>query len=265
MFSMLALSSPDPSPLQALRQRDALSLREGVRSARTFQLPAVDEALFSSPSGGTSLAGGSLGAEGLPKGAIVELSAPRGLCRATTLALSACASAQREARWRAGDATEGAWCAWVDVSGTLHAGGAARLGVDLSKLLVVRPPLEIASRVATRVVTSRAFAVVVLDLASVPGAARGELRLDRWSTPVRRLALAAEGGDTTVLLLTDRYAARSTPLPVAMRLELEASGRSSRAPSAGAPSAGDALSIRIAKDRRGRVTSPHSFSLDPVA
>jgi hypothetical protein len=45
--------------------------------------------------------------------------------------------------------------------------------------------------------------------------------LNRWGTIVRRLALAVERSDTTVLLLTDTLAHRAMPLPVAMRIELE--------------------------------------------
>jgi recombination protein RecA len=105
---------------------------------------------------------------------------------------------------------------------------------------------------------SRAFAVLVIDVAGVPGAfgqgagkgergapaaGRREEDLARWVNVVRKLALATEGSDGTILLLTDRQAARPMPLPVAMRLELEqvAEGR---------------LMVRVAKDRRGRVTSP---------
>ena len=79
---------------------------------------------------------------GLPRGAIVELSAPHGLARATTLALAACASAQAEARIRGAAGTEGAWCAWIDCDGSLFAPAVMRAGVDAARLLVVRPPAE---------------------------------------------------------------------------------------------------------------------------
>jgi recombination protein RecA len=195
-------------------------------------LTAIDEAL---PEGG------------LPRGAVVELSAPRGLARATTLALAACASAQAAACARGAIDSIGAWCAFIDPASTLFAPGVVTAGVDLTRLLVVRPPLDALARVAVRVASSRAFSVVVIDAAGVPGGAAG-VRLDRWSTITRRLALSVEGGDTTVLLLTDRCQARSMPLPVAMRIELERP----------APLR---MSIRVAKDRRGRVTSPASIAL----
>src|SRR5687767_6270495 len=66
----------------------------------TTTLAAIDEVL---PDGG------------LPRGAVVELASASGLGRATTVALAACAAAQREARLRSGDpATVGAWCAFID-------------------------------------------------------------------------------------------------------------------------------------------------------
>jgi recombination protein RecA len=185
---------------------------------------------------------------GLPRGAVVEIAAPRGLARTTTLALRACASAQAEARLRGGEETAGAWCAWIDPSETLFAPGAARAGVDLTRLLVVRPPKEALSRVAVRVASSHAFSVVVVDLAGVPGCVL-RVPLDRWAATVaRRLALAIEASDTTIVLLTDLLALRAMQLPVAMRIELER------------PNA-DRLVLRVAKDRRGRVTSPASIPL----
>lgn len=192
---------------------------------------------------------------GLPRGGVVELAAPRGLGRSTSLALSACAAAQAEAQARGTNATAGAWCAWIDPSGSLFAPAVARAGVDLNRLLVVRPPLEMVAKVAVRMALSRAFAVLVIDVTGVPGAfaqgagrgapvaGRREEDLARWVNVVRKLALSLEGSSGVVLLLTDRQAARSAPLPVAMRLELE-------------QIAEDRLMVRVAKDRRGRVTSP---------
>jgi recombination protein RecA len=199
---------------------------------------------------------------GLPRGGVVELATPRGLARGTSIALSACASAQAEARLRGGDATEGAWCAWLDPSGTLYAPAVARAGVDLGRLLVVRPQPEALAKVAVRMALSRAFMVLVIDAAGVPGAARAapargrdagrlaspEEDLSRWVNVVRKLALAIEGGEGTILLLTDRQAARPMPLPVAMRIEVERVAE-------------DRLSVRVAKDRRGRVTSPVTVAL----
>ncbi len=210
----------------------------------------------------------SLPEGGLPRGAVVELTAPQGLARSTTLALSLCASAQAEARLRGESDTRGAWCAWLDPAfeargsgspsasfapnpGTLFAPALARAGVDLERLLVVRPTLEDLARVAVRVAACHAFSVVVVDTAGVPGC-RGEVRLDRWVNIVRRLALAVEGSDTTVLLLTDASASRAMPLPAAMRIELERLAE-------------DRLGLRVAKDRRGRVTGAQSIELGKSA
>jgi recombination protein RecA len=192
---------------------------------------------------------------GLPRGAVIELTAARGLGRVTTIALRACAAAQAEARLRSGDpTTHGAWCAFLDPWSTLHAPGLADSGVDPTRLLVVRSPESALARVAVRVAESRAFALIVVDTAGVPGVelqaagpqGTGRVRLDRWGTVVRRLALAVERTDTAVLLVTDALAPRSMPLPVAMRLELEQRDR---------------LTLRVAKDRHGRVGAPIAVAL----
>ncbi|EYF01772.1 recombinase A [Chondromyces apiculatus] len=213
---------------------------------------------------------------GLPRGGVVEIASPRGLARATSIALSACAAAQAEAKLRGGEGTQGAWCAWIDATSTLYAPAVAAAGVDLDRLLVVRPPLESLARVAVRMATSRAFVLLVVDTVGVPGArgaaglsrgapeARGRAAgryersrgsdagegadLGRWLNVVRKLAVAVEGSDAAVLLLTDRLAARPMPLPVAMRIEVDRldEGR---------------LSVRVAKDRRGRITAPSAVPL----
>jgi recombination protein RecA len=182
---------------------------------------------------------------------VIEIASPRGLARATSLALAACASAQEEARRTGVERTEGAWCAWIDPTETLFAPAAAAATVDLTRLLVVRPPLEALARVAVRVVASRAFVVVVIDTTGVPGIVGRIERLDRWPNVVRRLALAVEGTDTTVVLLTDVRAERSLPLPVAMRLEVERPSHP----------AIDRVLLRVAKDRRGRVSPPTMVAL----
>lgn len=184
---------------------------------------------------------------GLPRGAVVELCAPRGLARGTMIALAACASAQSEARLRGGRSTAGAWCAWLDPAMSLFAPAVARAGVDLSRLLVVQPPEGTLAKVAVRVAESHAFSVIVIDTAGVPGCSQSE-RLDRWPNVVRRLALAIEKSDSTVLLMTDRTQARSMPLPTAMRLEVERTAE-------------DDMSIRVAKERRGRVSQAMTVKL----
>ncbi len=203
---------------------------------------------------------------GLPRGAVIELTASRGLGRATAVALRACASAQAEARLRSGDpSTHGAWCAFIDPWSTLHAPGVVQSGVDPTRLLVVRSPEASLARVAVRVAESRAFALIVIDTAGVPGAllqGGGRVRLDRWGTVVRRLALAVERTDTAVLLVTDALAPRAMPLPVAMRLELEhrIDGGERLAGLQGGLLQGG-LTLRVAKDRHGRVGAPIAVAI----
>ena len=211
--------------------RPALDLDEGRTRSLPVRFGGIDEVL---PDGG------------LPRGAVVELAAPYGLARATSIALAACAAAQEEARLRGGEGTTGAWCAWLEPASedsadktSLFAPAVVRAGVDLERLLVIRPSIEALARVAARTAQSRVFSVIVVDLAGVPGR-RPEVRLDRWVNPVRRLAMAVEGLETTVILLTDALTPRALPLPVALRLEVERP-------------AVDRLRLTVAKDRRGRV------------
>ncbi|MFO0555731.1 MAG: recombinase A [Polyangiaceae bacterium] len=184
---------------------------------------------------------------GLPCGAVVELTTPRSLGRATSVALAACASAQELARARAVDSqTAGAWCAFVDPWRTLHTPAVLRARVDPTRLLVVRPSIEALARSVIRIAESRVFAVIVVDTSAPPGASNlGTVRLDRWSTVVRRLAIALEGTDTTLIVLTDATAPRSIHLPVAMRLDLARVGDSL---------VGDRWVARISKERFGRVS-----------
>jgi recombination protein RecA len=116
----------------------------------------------------------------------------------------------------------------------------AAAGVELSRLLVVRPPLPALSRVALRLAESEAFAVVVVDLTGVVGG-RVSVPLGTWPRVVRRLAMAIEGTGHSVLLLTREADRRPLPLPVAQRLEL-------------ARPAADKLMVRLAKDQRGRIS-----------
>lgn len=181
---------------------------------------------------------------GLPRGSVVELASPLGLARATSLAVKACAAAQ--GRRHAGTIE---WCAWIDPWCTLHAPGLHQRGVDLERLLVVRPAEDAIAKSAVRVAASRAFALVVIDLAPPLGLEGVQIALSRWPNVVRRLALAIESSSTTVLLLTDGSAHRALPLPVAMRVELDRDrDRGTR--------------LRIAKDRHGRLTGFTSFDLD---
>jgi len=177
--------------------------------------------------------------QGLPRG-VVELAAPRALGGATRIALAAVRGGQGR--------SPGAWCAWVDPEGTLYAPGVAKAEVDLQRLLVVRPSRRDLGRVAVKLAQSRAFEVLVLDcspLALVPrGTGGGGTRRRSAVRPevlVRKLALLAEEGGGTVVLLTDSTEPRPAPWPVALRLEL------SRAPGG--------LTVKVARDRLCRLGS----------
>jgi hypothetical protein len=213
-----------PSKLRLARPpffRDSL---ESESSQRLLHLawPGLDEVL---PDGG------------LPKG-VVELSAPHALGGSTSLALAAVRAGQGRARE--------AWCAWVDPEASLYAPGVVRAGVDVTRLLVVCPDRASVGRTAVKVVASGAFEVVVVDVDVI-----GDFTHDTECAPtrkkslppeviVRKLALAAEPNGATVLLLTDSTRHRTVPWPVALRLELARPSRSE-------------LSVRVAKDKRGRV------------
>jgi recombination protein RecA len=176
---------------------------------------------------------------GLPCG-VIELVAPRVLGGVTRLCLSAVRAAQaRDGR---------AWCAWLDPEGTLYAPGAAKAGVDLARLFVVRPERSQLGRIAVKVAASGAFDVVVVDLHPVGEAtvtrdkpsSRGARQPLPLEIVVRRLALASEERGATVLLATDARVSRAVSWPVALRLEM---ARPNPA----------ALTIRVAKDKRGRI------------
>jgi recombination protein RecA len=139
----------------------------------------------------------------------------------------------------------------------LHAPALSLNGVDASRLLVVRPPIDAIARIAVRIAESRAFSLVAIDTVGVPGAALAAshmidtVRLERWPTVVRRLAIAVERSDTTIILLTDMAAPRALPLPVSMRLELSRTlGESNN----------EQWHVRVAKERHGRVTPPISIA-----
>lgn len=184
---------------------------------------------------------------GLPRG-VVELAAPRALGGCTSIALAAV---------RAGQARSGgSWCAWIDPERTLHAPGVVAAGVDLGRMLVACPPRALLGRASVKVVGAGAFEVVVVDFDAISNLSAREARSGKrkaWPEEVfvRKLALAAESSEATVLLLTDATRKRAVPWPVALRLEITRPSRSE-------------LSIRIAKDRRGRVGVSKTIPFRPL-
>jgi recombination protein RecA len=177
---------------------------------------------------------------GLLRGGVVELAIAGKSGLGTTLALGAVRAAQA-GRAASFGSSEKPWCAFVDASSTLYAPGVAASGVQLERLLVVRPPLEALGRVALKLAESGVFELVVVDLLGVLGQSL-EPSLARFGRIVRRLSMAVDGTSQSVLLLTDAEQPRSLPLPVAQRIEL-------------LRSAADRLLVRVAKDRRGRISS----------
>jgi recombination protein RecA len=189
---------------------------------------------------------------------------------ATTIALSA----MRAVHNAAGSSGSRAWCAWITEANAppLYAPAVAQAGVDLERLLIVRPSPADLARTVVKVAASGAFDLVVVDapagldgkLSIQPGHAASDLidpqaqesarmsarpkrgasraRVD-GSVVIRKLALAAEEKGTTFLVLTNIYTSRAVPWPVALRIEVE------RRP--------EAIAVRVTKDRRGRASSQH--------
>ncbi len=236
-LELLLCSVPMALPAHVLDQLSPMLSQAGVHFARPVAEP--EQGL---PFGVAEL-DALLPDGGLVRSSVVELCAAGEGALGTSLGLAACAQAQAELRARGGNTP---WCAFLDPSGTLYGPGVAAAGVELSRLLVVRPPLEALSRVVLRLVESQAFAVVVVDLTGVVGA-RVAVSLGTWPRVIRRLAMGLEGTGHNVLLLTRAADRRPLPLPVAQRLELSR------------PTA-DKLWVRLAKDQRGRVSSPRPIA-----
>lgn len=175
---------------------------------------------------------------GLPVGRVIEL-AVAGSAWGTRVGFLMCRVAQQQARQTGGSG----WCAFIDPSGSLYAPGAASLGIDLERLLVVRPSWETLERVAVRMAEARLFSVLVIDSVGVlPDATVRQSPPSRWQRTVKRLALAIRGTAAQVVLLTDQARARPLPLPVGLRLELT-------------QLEAEHLCVQVTKEHRGRVGS----------
>jgi hypothetical protein len=191
---------------------------------------------------------------GLVQGSVIELQVHGASGAATSFALCACRAAQRAAhltRQPLGSRNLNAhpaevesrrpWCAFIDPSASLFAPGIARLGVELDRLLVVRPGIDAVDRVSVRIAESKAISLLVVDLRG----ALGDLRVSshRWSRTVRRLTLAVKQLATCVLLITSAEPRQALPLPVAMRLEFTRASAES-------------FEVRVGKELGGRVSGP---------
>jgi RecA/RadA recombinase len=150
------------------------------------------------PTGHTAL-DGALGTAGWPRGALAVLDAAPGH-GATSLALDSMAAAQ----------AAGGLVAWVDASRTFDPPCAARHGVSLEWLLVVRPAdAGEALGLAAWLARSRLLDLLVLDL-------------DGSSIPrFERLAALLPRSDATVLLIGPSTVRQAAAKAAGVRLRLE--------------------------------------------
>lgn len=172
----------------------ALSFPPGTRSLSTG-LPALDEAL---PGGG------------LPLGSLIEISGSPSSGR-TSLAFSALAAATRR----------GEEAAYVDGARSFFAPSARRCGVDLERLLVVRPeapPRRKAAatmealEAADALLASRGFVLTVIDLTEAPVSPPAQIAF--------RLARRAQRAEAVLLALTRPPNGHATLLGSAVSLAL---------------------------------------------
>jgi recombination protein RecA len=138
---------------------------------------------------------------GFPRRGMVELFGPPSSGK-TTLALQAVAHLQNE----------GLGAAWIDADGTLDAGWASALGVDIARLAVARPAwaeqaLEIARRLALTgavdlvVIDSAAALVPKLELETAIGEGSEGLQTRIVASGLRRLAGALARAEVAALFL----------------------------------------------------------------
>jgi protein ImuA len=186
------MSLVDPTPALLARLRDEITRIERRPARRQGQLACGIEGVEALLPGG------------FPCGALSELRGGASSGK-TAVALSTIARLPR-----------GALAAFVDGRGELYPPAAAALGVDLERLLIVRPPggeegFRLALWAAEALLGSGAFAAVVID---VP---RGR-PFRGAETALRRLVTAAEQGGSVGLWLSSPGATLRPPALV--RLEL---------------------------------------------
>jgi protein ImuA len=181
-------------------------LRESIRRIERRPPPSAFFIPSGRPEVDALLPGG-----GFPRGALTELAGSRASGK-TELALCALAAAMGE----------GGLAAYVDGRGELYPPAVARLGVDLERLLVIRPMCRSEAResvglwAAEVVLASGAFEGVVVDVPIVKAQRPGPRPIDGL---VRRLRVAAEKGGALALWLGAPDGAR---VSAAVRLELSA-------------------------------------------
>ena len=211
LFSVMASSQPllERLPPEFLRRAQRAGVALGASQGQSGI--AAEDGLL-------SLGFGPIAPElGLVRGQVTELCVARSGGLGTSLALRACAEAQRQGQGLGSG--EAHWCAFVDPLGSLYAPGVAAHGVDLERLLVVRPPVASVGTVALRLARSKVFVLLVVDTAGVPGQSLG-VDLGTWVRIVRQMTIALEGSKASVLLITSETARRPLTLPVARRIDL---------------------------------------------
>jgi recombination protein RecA len=240
-------AAPSSAPTARRAAADVVRVREAIRrklaastsSSSPTALPPErwGERLAPLPTGLAALDRALLPGGGLPRGELTEITGPLSSGK-TSVAFSMIASVQRR----------GEPVAYVDPSRSFHAPSAARCGIDLGGLLLVRPPHEEeALRAADLLLRSRAFALVVIDLPGlrrVKGDGRSLFRLTR---------IAREVETALVALTTEWGGGASSPLRAAVGLRLSVRPGSCLVEGSAARLQGYRGAIEVTKDRSGGV------------
>jgi hypothetical protein len=170
---------------------------------------------------------------GLPRGGLTQLSGPRSSGR-TALAHRIAAAVTRA----------GEVAAWIDLADALDARHADSAGVDLGRLLWIRPPTAgLALHAALQVLETVGFALVILDLDAASG------RVPTTAAIWLKVTRAAARTRTAVILLAER------PLdPLTTALAVETTAPRSTFIGLGGPAPafdGIATQLRIRRDKLG--------------
>ena len=197
---------PQGAPLPPADTERPTALRHAVRKIeQRWGLHAAGRLFGISPSEAGFATGipeldRATGFDGIPRGRVSELTGPSG-SGALTLGLRALATAL----------DHGGLAAYVDLPGTFAPTASAALGLDLSRLVVVRPPdADTALHATATLLRSNAFEALLLDLE----AARP--RANRWS----HLADLAGRGAAGLVVVTASVGRRVTGLPYLASLRL---------------------------------------------
>jgi hypothetical protein len=228
-------------PTSASRLDELVALLPGTIRRASLAVGSSTEARLSTgfPDLDAALEGG------IPRGGLTEVSAPTS-AGATTLAYRLCL-----------EVTRSALATWIDAPDALDPASTAASGIDLERLLWVRPPdLRAALAAAELVLSMGGFPLVLLDVGSgTAGSSRSLASPHVWL----RLTRAAAGSRSALLVLR-RSRRGGGPLLgsfAAVRLDLStAVPRWDRRRGAPALLGGLDLSISIARRRSPRQGSP---------